>query len=106
MILLVPGLRVLNLLSTSIEAAENPATSEPGRAVFERWCVACHGRGSRRPDTMALAAKYEDQKPALLEQRANLDCEMLKYFVRNGVSVIPFFRKPEVSDANFEALAT
>jgi mono/diheme cytochrome c family protein len=76
-----------------------------GKAVFDKWCAPCHGDGPGMPGTTALQALYKGAKPALLEQRTDLVPELTKSFVRNGVSVMPFFRKTEISDAELEALA-
>ncbi|HET8697277.1 MAG TPA: cytochrome c [Gammaproteobacteria bacterium] len=81
-------------------------TAEPdGKAVFTKWCQPCHGDGPGKPGTAALQALYKGAKPALLEQRTDLAPEVTKTFVRNGVSVMPFFRKTEISDAELDALA-
>ncbi|HEX5045584.1 MAG TPA: cytochrome c [Gammaproteobacteria bacterium] len=76
-----------------------------GKAVFTKWCAPCHGDGPGKPGTAALQALYKGAKPALLEQRTDLVPEITKTFVRNGVSVMPFFRKTEISDAELDALA-
>ncbi len=78
---------------------------ERGNEVYQYWCVACHGRGAGNPGTVALEALYKGEKPAELEDRTDLTPELTKFFVRNGVSVMPFFRKTEISDADLEALA-
>jgi hypothetical protein len=57
------------------------------------------------PGTDALAAKYKGTKPALLEERTDLAPQFIEIFVRNGVSVMPRFRKTELSDAELEALS-
>lgn len=81
-------------------------TAKPdGKAVFTKWCAPCHGDGPGKPGTAALQALYKGAKPALLEQRTDLPPELTKQFVRTGVSVMPFFRKTEISDAELEALA-
>jgi mono/diheme cytochrome c family protein len=54
---------------------------------------------------VALTALYKGSKPAMLEERTDLTPEIIKQFVRNGVSVMPFFRKTEISDADLDALA-
>jgi mono/diheme cytochrome c family protein len=41
----------------------------------------------------------------VLEERTDLTPDTVRHFVRNGVSVMPFFRKTEISDAELEALA-
>lgn len=76
-----------------------------GREVYEYWCEACHGDGPGRPGTQALAALYDGQKPALLTERTDLVPALTRTFVRNGVSIMPFFRKTEISDDELEALA-
>jgi mono/diheme cytochrome c family protein len=81
------------------------ADEHPGRAVFVKWCAPCHSRGPGNPGTAALAAVYKNQKPGALEDRTDLTVEFVKKAVRNGVYVMPFFRKTEISDAELEALA-
>ena len=76
-----------------------------GGEVFEYWCAACHAPGPRHPGTQALDALYKGAKPAALEQRTDLLPELTRAFVRTGVSVMPPFRKTEISDADLEALA-
>ncbi|PZU11085.1 MAG: p-cresol methylhydroxylase [Sphingomonas sp.] len=86
------------------------ALQEEGRAVFKENCASCHGPGignpglAHKPGTAALQAKYAGAVPALLEQRTDMAPEMIAYFVRNGISVMPMFRKTEVSDAQLRAL--
>jgi (+)-pinoresinol hydroxylase len=79
--------------------------SAHGYDVFQKWCAPCHGRGADKPGTVALTALYKGTKPGMLEERTDLTPEIIKHFVRTGVSVMPFFRKTEVSDADLDALA-
>ena len=76
-----------------------------GNDVFQNWCAPCHAPGPRHPGTQALEALYKGAKPAPLEQRTDLVPELTRSFVRTGVSVMPPFRKTEISDADLEALA-
>jgi mono/diheme cytochrome c family protein len=76
-----------------------------GGEVFEYWCAPCHAPGPRHPGTQALEALYKGAKPAALEQRTDLVPELTRTFVRTGVSVMPPFRKTEISDADLDALA-
>lgn len=76
-----------------------------GKQVFERWCAACHAPGPRYPGTASLAVKYGKEMPAALEQRSDLTTETVSYFVRNGVLVMPSFRKTEITDAELMALS-
>jgi mono/diheme cytochrome c family protein len=80
------------------------ATIQKGEKVFEYWCATCHGPGSL-PGTVALQTKYQGAKPALLSERTDLSPAVTKIFVRKGVSIMPFFRKTEISDADLDALA-
>jgi (+)-pinoresinol hydroxylase len=82
------------------------APGEPrGYVEFQRACSVCHGSGPARPGTRALRAKYRGKLPALLEQRTDLTPAYVKYIVRHGVSVMPLFRKTELSEADLEAIA-
>lgn len=86
-------------------AAQNNAMLEHGKAVFDKWCAPCHAAGPGHPGTQALQALYGGQKPAELEKRTDLAPEITKTFVRTGATVMPFFRKTEISDQDLEALA-
>ena len=98
---------VCALVGTLALASLAPAQqgAPDGKAVFDKWCAPCHGDGPGKPGTMALQALYKGAKPALLEQRTDLVPQLTKTFVRTGVSVMPFFRKTEISDAELDALA-
>ena len=96
-----PGLLALAIAAAAPLTAQAP----DGKAVFEKWCAPCHGDGAGKPGTAALQALYKGVKPALLEERTDLVPELTKAFVRNGVSVMPFFRKTEITDAELDALA-
>ena len=90
------------LVAISAQAQEPQAR---GRAVFENWCAPCHAPGARHPGTQALEVLYKGAKPAALEQRTDLTPELTRAFVRTGVSVMPPFRKTEISDTDLDALA-
>jgi (+)-pinoresinol hydroxylase len=74
-----------------------------GKQLYEYWCATCHG--AELPGTVALQAKYKGARPALLEERTDLLPAVTKTFVRKGVSVMPFFRKTEISDVDLDAIA-
>jgi mono/diheme cytochrome c family protein len=86
--------------------ASGAALAADGKAVYEKWCAPCHAAGPGHPGTTALAALYKGSKPPALEERTDLTPPVVKQFVRKGVSVMPFFRKTEISDAELDALAT
>ncbi|AYF00192.1 hypothetical protein PY32053_00513 [Paracoccus yeei] len=81
-----------------------------GEAVFDHNCASCHGPGignpgnAFKPGTDALRVKYEGDPPALLTERTDLTPDTVAFFVRNGVSIMPFFRKTEIGDDDLAAL--
>jgi len=76
-----------------------------GEKVYHHWCESCHAPGIQSPGTQALAARYKGGVPAALIERKDLTPDMVKFFVRNGISIMPFFRKTEISDAELNNLA-
>lgn len=93
------------LAAANASPAQDMSKIEAGQAVFQKWCSACHGPGRHTPGTMALFFKYGKDMPTLLELRGDLTEETLAYFIRNGVSVMPSFRKTEISDSDIAAIA-
>jgi (+)-pinoresinol hydroxylase len=79
----------------------------PGRAVYERWCAACHDPGIIHPGTHALMTKYPGGRRAsgLITDWTDLPAAYVTFMVRHGMSVMPQFRKTEISDAELAALA-
>lgn len=76
-----------------------------GKQIFDKWCAPCHAPGIYEyPGTVALQVKYNGEIPAALEERTDLTAETITGPVRSGVSVMPFFRKTEVSDNELQAL--
>jgi mono/diheme cytochrome c family protein len=88
----------------TVMAADTPSI-QLGHEVFTYWCAPCHGSGPGHPGTNALAAKYKGALPAQLEKRNDLNPELIRTIVRHGISVMPIFRKTEVSDADLQAIA-
>lgn len=76
-----------------------------GYVQFQDYCAVCHGAGVGKPGTIALKEKYKGAEPALLADRTDLTQQLVKTYVRNGISVMPFFRKTEISDADLDAIA-
>ena len=92
--------------SPAIAVAQQPSTNvDKGRDVYQYWCASCHGRGNRFPGTVALQAKYGGKVPGVLDDRTDLSPAGVRLFVRRGTSIMPFFRKTEVSDADLDAIA-
>jgi mono/diheme cytochrome c family protein len=92
-------------IANPIFAQDADALVKRGDAVFQHWCAPCHAAGPRHPGTSALAVLYKGTKPAPLEERTDLDPAITRAFVRTGVSIMPPFRKTEISDADLDALA-
>jgi mono/diheme cytochrome c family protein len=92
------------LLAAGAANAQDAARAR-GSEVFQYWCAPCHAAGPRHPGTQALEALYKGAKPAALEERTDLVPALTQTFVRSGVSVMPPFRKTEISDADLAALA-
>jgi (+)-pinoresinol hydroxylase len=80
------------------------STTPRGYAEYQNSCSVCHGPMPERPGTRALAAKYKGSLPAMLEERRDLSPEFIRAVVRNGLTVMPHFRKTEVSDTQLDAI--
>lgn len=92
------------LLFSAGSVSADQALVTKGREVYQHWCAPCHAPGANHPGTSALAAKYKGEVPPALEQRSGLTSEFITQFVRHGVSIMPFFRKTEVSDKDLDAI--
>jgi (+)-pinoresinol hydroxylase len=90
------------LLLTLLLPAAAQSQPERGREVYQKWCTPCHGTGLGKPGTSAAAAR--GLKPAVLEQRTDLNSKMVETAVRNGLTFMPRFRKTEISDADLAAI--
>lgn len=77
---------------------------DTGEAIFTKWCMPCHGRGTIYPGTAALAAKYNGAVPGALQDRRDLTPEFVRHFVRNGISVMPHFRETEIDEGSLNKL--
>jgi (+)-pinoresinol hydroxylase len=100
------GLALAGIMLVVTAKANEP--SDPyagGRAVYTKWCAPCHDPGIIHPGTNALTVKYKGVKPGVLLEWKDLQPDAVKYMVRHGISVMPQFRKTEISDAELEALA-
>ena len=92
-------------------ALSQESLKEHGREVYDHWCTPCHGASagffgpdSQLPGTAALQALYNGARPAVLTDRTDLTPEYVSTIVRNGVSIMPFFRKTEISDEDLDAI--
>jgi (+)-pinoresinol hydroxylase len=101
------GVSVAAVLAVACGSAAWSAQPEDaaGRAVYERWCSHCHDPGARHPGTNALTVKYKGQKSGVIREWTDLTPELVRFWVRTGISVMPPFRKTEITDAELAALA-
>ena len=98
-LILVSGFTVsANAAAKKRSAPVVAANVAAGQAGFNRWGAACHSAGPLHPGTTALQAKYNGALPAELERRTDFEPETIHYFLRNGISIMPPFRKTEVTD--------
>jgi mono/diheme cytochrome c family protein len=72
-----------------------------GQQIFVRWCVPLPRRG---PGTGTKLQKYRHRRRP--RERSDLTAEVVKYYVRHGISVMAPFRKTEISDEELAALAS
>ncbi len=98
------SLIILCLFISEMVLAQD-GNAEKGHETYDQWCTPCHGAGagflgpqSQLPGTAALQALYKGERPAVLSERNDLTAEYIEIIVRNGRSIMPFFRKTEVSD--------
>jgi mono/diheme cytochrome c family protein len=98
--------------SASASAQQSAAQVARGQELFDYWCATCHGPGIGNdgapylPGEGALRAKYQGALPALLQERTDMTPELVKHYVRSGITIMPFFRKTEISDADLDAIAS
>ena len=92
--------------SAWIRATVNGAGQPRGYVQYQNYCSSCHAAGPEaRPGYEALKARYGDKEPAALSDRTDLTPELVRTMVRTGISIMPFFRKTEISDADLDAIA-
>ncbi len=97
--------------SLATQAQDRQAEVARGQQLYEYWCSTCHGPGIGNfgaqylPGENALRAKYKGAVPSLLHERTDMSPEFVKLFVRQGITIMPFFRKTEISDPDLDAIA-
>lgn len=98
-------LGLLSLVAVLHPAQAQEADPVAGKVVFDDWCRPCHDVEPRKhPGTAALQFLYKGEKPAALELRLDLTPDIVSYYVRTGVSIMPFFRKTEIDDQELRDL--
>ena len=105
---LAATLLALGGVSAAVGAGTDAAASHfaTGRAVYEKWCAACHDPGIIHPGTHALMTKYPGGKRAsgAITEWTDLPATYVTFMVRHGMSVMPQFRKTEISNTELAAL--
>lgn len=97
--------------AVATQAQDRAAQVARGQQLYEYWCATCHGPGIGNsgaqylPGENALRAKYKGAVSALLHERTDMTPEFVKLFVRQGITIMPFFRKTEISDPELDAIA-
>ncbi len=97
--------RLFLLAALMLPAIPAVAAAPDGAAVYQKWCAACHAPGITHPGTHALQAKYGGDWKGVITEWKGLAPEYVRQTVRKGISVMPQFRKTEISDAELDALA-
>jgi mono/diheme cytochrome c family protein len=95
---------VIAFVAAGAAAQDNAEPPHPGKAVYDKWCTPCHGDGPGKPGTMVLRQRYGASLPAVLEERDDMTAEYLETFVRQGVGVMPQFRKTEITDGELRQM--
>jgi (+)-pinoresinol hydroxylase len=88
-----------------VVSAHALADAPDGAKVYQKWCAPCHAPGITHAGTHALMAKYAGRKSGLITEWTDLTPDYVRVMVRTGISVMPQFRKTEISDAELESLA-
>lgn len=84
-------------------AAESAAPD--GAALYAWHCLPCHAAGAQYPGTLALQVKYQGSLPAVLTERRDLGADAVRIVLRQGINVMPYYRRTELSDAEVAAIA-
>ena len=91
------------LLASALAAAGLAQAQPAGKAVFDHYCVQCHGDSVEATGTQQLARTRGKDK-ALLEQRGDLNAAYIEHVVRNGLRTMPPFVPSDLTDEKLEAL--
>jgi (+)-pinoresinol hydroxylase len=100
-------MKTMRLLAAALlcTATSALAAAPDAAKIYQQWCAACHAPGITHPGTHALIAKYAGRKSGVITEWTDLTPDYVRVLVRTGISVMPHFRKTEISDAELDALA-
>lgn len=99
------------IASATAFSQDRGAQVTEGKRLYEYWCATCHGPGIGNgaaqylPGEAALRAKYKGAVSGLLHERTDLTPAFVKLFVRQGITIMPFFRTTEISDKQLDDIA-
>lgn len=94
----------LGLGAAGILAAQTGDDVERGKAVFDNYCIHCHGTDPHNSGaTVMLQEKYAGAVPGSLEERTTLTPEFIREFVRGDIGMAAY-RPTEIPDSDLEAL--
>lgn len=94
----------LGLSAAGILAAQTGDDVERGKAVFDNYCIHCHGTDPHNSGaTVILQEKYAGAVPGSLEERTTLTPEFIREFVRGDIGMAAY-RPTEIPDSDLEAL--
>jgi mono/diheme cytochrome c family protein len=99
------GLAAVAVMAPSLSLADTGVEHVQGKAVYTKWCAPCHAPGIIHPGTHALETKYQGVKSGVILEWKDLPASYVEYMVRHGMSVMPQFRKTEITDSELKALA-
>ena len=91
-------------LSASAQDAGEETALVRGKAVYDQWCIICHGENDPASGggTAALEFLYQGALPAKLEDRSDMTPELITELVRRGRFGMPNFRLTEISEQQLE----
>jgi (+)-pinoresinol hydroxylase len=105
LILLLCGVLCPPARGADLSFAPADAARSPGARIYDKWCSDCH-RNPAGPGARALERRYRGAVQSILEQRDNVNPDLVKLVVRRGMSFMPSFRKTEISDAELAMVAS
>ncbi len=90
--------------ASGLLAAQTADDVERGKAVFDNYCIHCHGSGPHNSGaTVMLEEKYAGAVPGSLEERTTLTPEFIREFVRGEIGMAAY-RPTEIPDPDLQAL--
>lgn len=99
--LAVPALALASAAMLWAKAPAPAPAAEQGAAAFKQRCAACHGDNGWA--TRVLSRRVAKGQ-ATLESRTDLNPDIVRIAVRNGIGMMPAIRKAELPDAELAAI--